>query len=288
MRSDFWRISNVTISLVLLALSACRSDVGIEIDQNVSIGSHSLHIRCMGQGDPTVVIDTGVGDTLERWSAFQSQFAQFSHVCTYDQAGYGLSEPGPLPRHSQQLADELRVLLENAGIKGPYLLVGHSLGGLTMQVFADQYPDKVAGLVLLDPSPLSFITGQAFPELYQMLEGQTAEMQNMAEVARQSSDAEALTKANYLEAVASEHAALIAESASQVAAIEPFGDMPLVVIGSGMSNPAFGADAEIFQQFWIEQNRALAEKSSNGIFVLAGESSHYLHEDAPDVVLDAI
>jgi pimeloyl-ACP methyl ester carboxylesterase len=157
-----------------------------------------------------------------------------------------------------------------------------------MQVFADRYPDQVAGLILLDPSPLGFITGQAFPELYQMLKDQALELQNIAESAHQSTDPEAQSQANYLEAIASEHAALIAESAFQIAAIESFGDIPLVVISSGILNPAFGPDAAAFQQFWIKQNRELADKSTNGRFMLAQESSHYIHEDAPDLVLDAI
>jgi Tol biopolymer transport system component/pimeloyl-ACP methyl ester carboxylesterase len=258
------------------------------MDENIRISTHSLHIRCWGEGGPTVVIDTGVGDTLDRWGDFQLQVAEFTHVCTYNRAGYGTSEVGPLPRHSQRLAGELHHLLEKAGIKGPYLLVGHSLGGLTIQVFADRYPNQVAGLILLDPPPLQFITGQAFPELFQMLEDQALELQNLAEATHQSADPEAQSQANYLEAIASEHAALIAESASQVAAIESFGDVPLVVIGSGIPNPAFGQDAEAYQQFWIEQNRELADKSTNGRFVLAQESSHYIHEDAPDLVLDAI
>jgi len=278
----------VTIVLIPMGFSACNAGRNIEVDNNVSIGTHSLHIRCIGQGTPTVVIDTGVGDTLDSWHDFQTQVAQFSQVCTYDRAGYGLSEPGPLPRHSQRLADELQQLLENVGIHSPYVLVGHSLGALNMQVFADRYPNQVAGLILLDPSPLAFITGQAFPDLYQMLAEQSAEFYNMAEAAFQSTDAEAQKKVNYLEAVASEHAALITESASQVAAIKSFGDLPMVVIGSDLPNPGFGADAEVFQQFWIEQNRDLANKSSNGMFVLAQESSHYIHKDAPGLVLDAI
>lgn len=121
-----------------------------------------------------------------------------------------------------------------------------------------------------------------------MLEDQALELQNVAEAAYQSTDPEAQSQANYLEAIASEHAALIAESASQVASIESFDDLPLVVIGSGISNPAFGPDADAYQQFWIEQNRELADKSTNGEFVLAQESSHYIHEDAPDLVLAAI
>jgi len=91
-----------------------------------------------------------------------------------------------------------------------------------------------------------------------------------------------------VKAVAAEHTALIAESATQIAGIESFGDLPLIVIGSGIPNPAFGPDAEAFQKFWIEQNQELATKSTDGRFVLAQESSHYIQEDAPDVVLDAI
>jgi pimeloyl-ACP methyl ester carboxylesterase len=287
----------VIIAVVLITfstwfvLSACRTESNREIDEideNVSIGTHSLHIRCIGQGNPTVVIDTGVGDSLERWEDFQFQVAQFTRVCTYDRAGYGSSEPGPMPRHSQQLADELQQLLKNANVRGPYILVGHSLGGLTLQVFADQYPDLVVGLILLDPSPLAFITGQAFPELYQMLAGQAFELQNMAEMARQSTDTEAQAKADYLEAIASEHAALITETASQIVNIESFGDLPLIVIGSSIPNPAFGPEAEAFQQFWIEQNQELVTKSTIGRFVLAEESGHYIHDDAPDLVLEAI
>lgn len=284
----FLRTLSVTILLALLALTACGRDNNSEVDEMVNIGTHSLHMRCTGKGSPVIVIDTGVGDTSERWQSIQAQIAQITRVCTYDRAGYGASEPGPLPRHSQRAADELKQLLENAGIKRPYLLVGHSLGGLNVQVFADRYLELVAGLILLDPAPLPFISGQAFPDLYRMLEQQAAELQQWTEAARQSPDAEAQAKVNYLEAVASEHAALIAESASQVAAIASFGSIPLVVIGSGKPNPAFGEQAEAFQQFWIEQNRALALKSTNGAFVLAQESGHYLHEDAPDVVLDAI
>ena len=283
-----WRIWIVTTFLALIVLSGCGTDTGGDMDKKVSIGTHSLHIRCMGKGSPTVVIDTGVGDTMERWQDFQFQAAEITRVCTYDRAGYGSSEPGPLPRTSQRAAEELKQLLKKAHIEGPYVLVGHSLGGLNIQVFADQYPDLVAGLILLDPTPIPFITGQVFPELYRMLEQQTVELQRTVEAMRQSTDAEAQAKANYLEAVASENAELISESASQVAAIESFGDIPLIVIGSGKPNPAFGAEARAFQQFWIEQDLKLAIKSTNGKFGLVPESSHYLHEDAPEVVLDAI
>jgi hypothetical protein len=143
-------------------------------------------------------------------------------------------------------------------------------------------------LILLDPTPLPFIKGQAFPELYQMLVEQTRELQDLVEAARQSTDSQAQAQANYLEAIASEHAALIEEDASQLDSIETFGNLPLIIISSNIPNPAFGIAAEDFQQFWIEQNRKLAGKSTNGKFILAQASSHYIHEDAPDLVLDVL
>jgi pimeloyl-ACP methyl ester carboxylesterase len=275
------------VSIVLLTVPACGQQESKEMDEMVDIGAHSLHIRCRGSGRPTVVIDTGAGDLAAKWYSVQDRLAQLTHVCTYDRAGYGQSEPGPMPRHAQQAASELKLLLEEAGLKGPYVLVGHSLGGLNLQVFADQYPDLVAGLVLLDPPARDFIAGRAFPDLYQMLEQAGAEMVAAAEHLGQSSDAGERAKADYAAAVASEHQSL-AESAVQVAAVASFGDIPLTVMASGKPNPAFGDEAQAFQAFWIEQSRALAEKSANGTFLLVEESGHHLQVDVPDVVVAAI
>ena len=257
------------------------------MDGMVDIGTHSLHIRCIGSGRPTVVIDTGAGDLAAKWYTVQDQLAQVTHVCTYDRAGYGQSEPGPMPRHGRQAASELKLLLEKAGLTGPYVLVGHSLGGLHVQVFAGEYLDLVAGLVLLDPPPLDFIAGKAFPDLYRMFEQEASEMLAASEHLRGSTDPEERAKAGYLEAVASEHQSA-ADTASQVVAVKTFGETPLTVMASGKPNPAFGDEAQAFQTFWIEQSRTLADKSTNGTFILVEESGHHLELDAPDVVVRAI
>jgi pimeloyl-ACP methyl ester carboxylesterase len=235
-----------------------------------------------------VVIDTGAGDLAQKWHDIQDRLAETSRVCTYDRAGYGRSEPGPMPRHSQRSADELQLLLKVAGIQGPYVLVGHSLGGLNAQVFASRYPDLVSGLVLIDPPPLDFFTGKAFSGLYEMASQQTSEYSAAAERARQSVNPGERAKASHLEAVASEHHAFLNESAEQVAAIASFGDTPLTVMAAGMSNPAFGDEAQAFQAFWIEQNRALANRSTDSTFILVEESGHHLEDDAPDAVVRAI
>src|SRR5215813_12477614 len=97
--------------------------------QLVDVGGYRLHINCTGTGSPTVVIESGWGDWSASWSNVQSQAATNTRVCTYDRAGYGFSEPGPLPRTADRFTEELHRLLHNAGLPGPYVLAGHSLGG---------------------------------------------------------------------------------------------------------------------------------------------------------------
>jgi pimeloyl-ACP methyl ester carboxylesterase len=282
-----WLGWGLLASIVLLMIPACSQSGSKEMDGMVDIGTHSLHVRCTGSGEPTVVIDTGAGDLAAKWYGVQDQLAQVTHVCTYDRAGYGQSEPGPMPRYGRQAASELKLLLEKAGLQGPYVLAGHSLGGLHVQVFVGECPDLVAGLVLLDPPPLDFITGKAFPDLYRMYGQVASEMLAGAEHLRQSADPEERAKASYLEAVASEHQSA-ADTASQVVAVKSFGGIPLTVVASGKPNPLFGDEAQAYQTFWIEQSRALADKSTNGTFILVKESGHHLQVDAPDVVVAAI
>ncbi len=278
----------VFVALVVLSVG-CSQRGGIPLDEQINIGTHSLHIYCVGTGTPVIVIDVGIGESYTSWQSIQDQLAQDTRVCTYDRAGYGQSEPGSMPRHSKQASDELKLLLENAGVEGPYLLVGHSLGGLNMQVFASQYPDVVFGAVLLDPSPLQWIIdGDEFPELYEMFKQETQELSVAAAALSQSANPEEKAKASFYQTLVSEHEELLGDSAQQVAAIGSFVDMPLVVIASGKANPAFGDSAEAFQQFWIEQSRELADKSTKGRFILAEESGHHIHLDAPQVVIDAI
>lgn len=118
----------------------------------IDVGGHRLHINCTGKGNPTIVMEAGAGDFSFDWSLVQPKVARFARVCTYDRAGYAWSEAGPTPRTMQQIVYELHTGLNNAGIKSPYVLVGHSLGGLIVRVFANQYPKAVAGMVLVDSS----------------------------------------------------------------------------------------------------------------------------------------
>ena len=119
----------------------------------VSVNGFRLNLYCMGSGSPTVVFDSGWGDWAPAWSKVQPEVAKWTRACSYDRAGTGFSEPGPMPRTSVRIAKELHAALHNAGIAGPYILVGSAFGGDNVRTFADLYMDEVAGMVLDDADP---------------------------------------------------------------------------------------------------------------------------------------
>src|SRR5882724_20332 len=119
----------------------------------VSVNGFRLNLYCRGSGSPTVVFDSGWEDWAPSWSKVQPEIAKWTRACSYDRAGAGFSDPGPMPRTSVRIAQELRTALHRAGIAGPYILVGHSFGGDNVRTFADLYMRDVAGLVLVDADP---------------------------------------------------------------------------------------------------------------------------------------
>src|ERR1041384_6036419 len=118
----------------------------------VDIDGYRLHLNCTGKNGPTVVLIAGAGDFSFDWGLVQPNVSRFARVCSYDRAGLAWSDPGPTPRTMLQDAYELHELLRAAGVKAPYVLVGHSIGGLIARVYAAQYPHDVAGMVLVDPT----------------------------------------------------------------------------------------------------------------------------------------
>ena len=116
----------------------------------IDVGGYRLHLNCTGNKGPTVVLIPGAGDFSFDWSLVQPNIAQFARVCSYDRAGFAWSDPGPLPRTMKQEAFELHTMLSAAHVKGPYILVGHSIGGLVTRIYASQYSQEVAGIVLVD------------------------------------------------------------------------------------------------------------------------------------------
>ena len=120
------------------------------IGQMIDVGGHRLHLYCVGEGSPTVVLEGGHGVVMLSWTLVQPMIATSVRTCAYDRAGLGWSEIGSNPRTPQRIAEELHTLLENAGIEPPYVLVGHSIGGKHIRMFTELYPDEVVGLVFVD------------------------------------------------------------------------------------------------------------------------------------------
>jgi pimeloyl-ACP methyl ester carboxylesterase len=120
--------------------------------QLIDLGTHRLHLLCSGSGSPAVIFDAALGASSLSWSLVQPQVAEFTRACSYDRAGFGFSEAGPLPRTVSRIATELHELLRRTPVDPPYVLVGHSFGAFTMRVYTHSYPEDVAGLVLVDPA----------------------------------------------------------------------------------------------------------------------------------------
>jgi pimeloyl-ACP methyl ester carboxylesterase len=132
----------------------------------VDAGGHRLHLRIEGPDEPgpTVILECGIGGaTSNNWGWIEPEVARFARVVAYDRAGLGWSDPGPLPRDGRRIVAELHRALANAGLRGPYVFVGHSYGGLLARIFTDAYPEEVVGLVLAEPShPALFERAPAF------------------------------------------------------------------------------------------------------------------------------
>ena len=131
-----------------------RADVSpyLQAQQMVDVGGHKLNLFCTGQGSPSIILDAGEGEHMDTWRRLQPAIATFARVCSFDRAGMGFSEGGPLPRDASAIVSDEHALLERAHIPPPYVLVGHSIAGLYALLYADRYPDQVVGMVLVDPS----------------------------------------------------------------------------------------------------------------------------------------
>jgi pimeloyl-ACP methyl ester carboxylesterase len=251
----------------------------------VSVGTHRLHIRTFGTGSPAVVIEHGIGDPGQVWGDVIDGLDRETEVVLYERAGYGRSEPGPMPRSADRCAEELATLLVATPVEPPYILVGHSLGALSALVYASEHPNVVSGVVLLDPPPLEFMRGERFPRLYEMAQQMTAAFRADADSARAAGDE---PEAARLEAVASEHDEMFRSGWAQVGSIATLGTLPMVVIASGVPNPGFGQDAEAFQRYWRESSESYAQLSTRGRYVYVPDSTHDLPGDATEEVVAAV
>jgi pimeloyl-ACP methyl ester carboxylesterase len=253
----------------------------------VDIGGHRLHLWCTGDGAPAVILDTGLGGSSADWGFVQPDVARFTRVCSYDRAGMGYSDPGPSPRTARRIASELAELLVRRGIGGPVVLVGASIAGFDVRVFASDHPERAAGLVLVDAShedqahevpqmarfvPLLSTIGVL--RLFGVSFGQRIE--SLAPSVRPFARATSFRAAGYQ--TAADEIIHIRRSASEVRSSRRKLTIPVLVITGGR-----GADEN-----WRQLQRDQAALSERGCLMIAQESGHVVPVDQPQVVVDAI
>ena len=253
----------------------------------VDVGGHRLHIWCTGAGTPPVLLESGLGGSSVDWGFVQPEVARFTRVCSYDRAGMGYSDPGPTPRTAARLARELAELVDRSGIAGPLVLVGASSGGLTVRVFASEYGERVAGLVLVDashedqahhvPQIASFVPFLSSVRAFRLLGVSFGwSLSSLAPSVRGFAHATMFRAAGY-QAAANE-ITHIQESAEEVRASRRKLTMPVVVVTG-----ARGADAT-----WRELQRDQVGLSERGCQIVAEQSGHVVPIDQPEVIVDAI
>jgi pimeloyl-ACP methyl ester carboxylesterase len=286
------------------------------IGKLVAVNGHRLHIYRQGEGVPTVIFEAGGGGWSLDWDLVQTEVARFTCACSYDRAGFGWSDPGPKPRTSRQIADELHALLVKAEITAPYILVGASFGGHPVRLFAESYPGEVAGVVLLDARHESI--GAKMPPAWQQLERSGKGMYQFMRLASQLGALKVLGKLMgekalppaakilppevlpmYLEIgfqpkcwqTSLDELAASTESDQQAAAAGDLGHLPLTVIRHGLpdmfsSMPA--GQGQQAEQTWQELQAELADLSSNSRLLVAEKSGHGIQIDQPGLVVEAI
>ncbi|WP_433300988.1 alpha/beta hydrolase [Actinoplanes sp. CA-030573] len=260
----------VVVFLALAALGAGYETAAEAVDaraqlmpgQLVDVGGHRLHLNCTGSGSPTVVLEPGAGAMAANLGWITPAVARSTRVCTYDRAGRGWSEPADGPQDGVQIAADLHTLLRSAGVPGPYVLAGHSFGGLYVLAFADRYPDEVAGMVLIDSTapaaPGTSAAGdrRGEPEAVRRISALTSaaarfgvvrvftqlSYRDMPPRSRDELRAGGAT-ASTLRSTIDEYAQGSA-SVREAAAMQDFGQKPLVILTAGAGHDATWATAQ--------------------------------------------
>ena len=278
--------------------------------QLVDVGGYKLHIHCTGQGSPTIILEAGMGDSLLTWSKVQPGISKSTRVCSYDRAGYGWSEESPHPRTASTQVEELHTLLVNASVQGPYVLVGHSLGGMLVRMYAHNYPGEVVGMVLVDSfHEERLLRNPQLGEAVQEMTGQFHFLSFLSSCGMMALAPQTIQNPGYPEDAYAQYQAIVATTrgfeiflaelnAAEVSSAEAralhmtdFGELPLIVLsaGHGQLIPSFTEleNQQLWENLQIEQTE-LTALSSGGKQIIAEQSCHYIQYDQPDLVIDDI
>lgn len=270
-------------------------------------GGRRIHLRCAGSGKPTVILTGGAGATTGGWSRVQPEVARRTRTCSWDRAGFGASDGSPARQIADETAEDLGRALAAARIDGPLLLVGHSIGSYETLRFADRHPDRVAGIVLVDPS---------IPDMFRRMAGGSdaggaaAARATMARFARpHAACLQALEAGTPAPAdlacppstpQAKPRTALSfyeSAGASAVAIVDParsYGGKPLVVLTAGPQPSATDdpdpvkAAAQRAARGWVAAHDGLVRLSTAGVHRFVPDSGHMIPNERPQAVVDAV
>lgn len=297
-----WNCRIAVLALTLSTLSAQSSDSTVDRTAErfaapgsfVSVGRHRLHLNCNGEGSPTVIFESGLGGSSLDWVRVQPQVAAFTRACSYDRAGYGWSEPGPRPRDSARISMELELLLVNANVPAPYVLVGHSFGGFNVRLYSHNNPGQVAALVLVDSSHEDQFqrfdeagVGSTAPRhgsfvLHNALHIPDGLPEEVAHVAKLFA-----VKRSSMTAFRSELEHL-RHSAEQLRSASTLPDIPVVVISHRISESAASSSDAERAKIWMEMQSDLARRSARGKHIISATDEHYIQLSDPQLIVDSI
>lgn len=301
-----------TIALVTLVAGAiARANLQAQFPATgrlVDVGGYKLHINCQGSNaGSTVILEAGAGATSLDWALVQPEVSRFATVCAYDRAGIGWSDVSPKPRSAAVMVEELHTLLEKTGLKGPFVFVGHSIGGIVSRHYAVKYPSEVAGLVLVDSAHEQQIRRYPASVVASTTGGlnQLKIFETLIAIGIPALfPALAPLEPRLPEQVAAAHRALMISDPKQIAAgrgeieelmkgdtppVATLGALPLVVVSRGKAEMGMDKDTSAqTERVWTAMQLELAALSSRGQRVVATGSGHTIQLDEPSIVIDAI
>lgn len=284
------------LALLLVGLTGGTADahpLGEPPGHLYQVEGKAMHLYCRGTGSPTVVFDAGLGGTSLEWDATVERVAAFTEACVFDRSGYGWSDSRRQPRTSPREARELHTLLAAAGKQGPFVLVGHSFGGLNAQCFARNFPTDVAGLVLVDAShPEQIERFLAPPYRVRIAPSSSHGLVQFGEPPppHPSLEADALKLAFYQADHWRPRRALAHEllgfrdSTRAVRTAPALPQVPLLVITRGRQSWPATPQGDSLEALWLSLQRELAAQSGRSAHLVARASGHMVHLDQPELV----
>jgi pimeloyl-ACP methyl ester carboxylesterase len=292
-RTRTWLLNPVLAVLVLLALGGTYEAIGRATEPSVAmrgelvdVGAYRLHLECTGTGAPTVILEPGGGASAATLGWIAPEVARHTTVCVYDRAGKGWSDAAQTAPDGAQTATDLHTLLERAGVAGPYVLAGHSFGGLYVMRYAAQYPDEVAGMVLIDstaantnPVPPATDGSDSFLKHVSALLSATARLGLGRLLAGSPSDLpppfgdEAYASAATAKQMAGfiDEYAVAGRSASQAGELKSLEGKPLIVLTAEQGN----------SEGWMPHQDAMAALSTNSLHDVVPGATHQSLVDNP-------